>query len=73
MGAEDFSYMLNERPGAYLFLGIGEGPGLITPIMISMTLLHPWRIVFCASCRKSTTFTLGMKVTEMTDAVTATP
>lgn len=25
MGAEDFSYMLNARPGAYLFLGIGEG------------------------------------------------
>ncbi len=24
MGAEDFSYMLNERPGAYLFLGNGE-------------------------------------------------
>ena len=31
MGAEDFSYMLNERPGAYLFLGIGEGPGLHNP------------------------------------------
>ncbi len=26
MGAEDFSYMLQERPGAYLFLGAGEGP-----------------------------------------------
>ena len=26
MGAEDFSYMLEERPGAYLFLGAGEGP-----------------------------------------------
>lgn len=25
MGAEDFSYMLQERPGAYLFLGQGEG------------------------------------------------
>ena len=25
MGAEDFSYMLNERPGAYIFLGNGEG------------------------------------------------
>lgn len=24
MGAEDFAYMLEERPGAYLFLGIGE-------------------------------------------------
>ena len=31
MGAEDFSYMLNERPGAYLFLGTGEGAGLHHP------------------------------------------
>lgn len=31
MGAEDFSYMLQERPGAYLFLGQGEGPGLHHP------------------------------------------
>ncbi len=28
MGAEDFSYMLNVRPGAYVFMGIGEGAGL---------------------------------------------
>jgi len=28
MGAEDFSYMLEQRPGAYLFLGQGEGPGV---------------------------------------------
>lgn len=27
MGAEDFSYMLEARPGAYLFLGIGENEG----------------------------------------------
>jgi amidohydrolase len=26
MGAEDFAYMLNARPGAYLFLGQGDGP-----------------------------------------------
>ncbi len=31
MGAEDFSYMLNERPGAYLFLGQGPGAGLHHP------------------------------------------
>ncbi|MFC7704928.1 M20 aminoacylase family protein [Plastorhodobacter daqingensis] len=31
MGAEDFSYMLEQRPGAYLFLGQGEGPGLHHP------------------------------------------
>ncbi|MCK4712826.1 MAG: M20/M25/M40 family metallo-hydrolase, partial [Marinosulfonomonas sp.] len=28
MGAEDFSYMLEQRPGAYLFLGQGAGPGV---------------------------------------------
>jgi hippurate hydrolase len=28
MGSEDFSYMLQVRPGAYLFMGIGPGAGL---------------------------------------------
>ncbi len=28
MGAEDFSYLLQARPGCYLFLGQGKGPGL---------------------------------------------
>ncbi|TMV55387.1 amidohydrolase, partial [Thioclava sp. BHET1] len=28
MGAEDFSYMLEARPGSYLFLGTGPGAGL---------------------------------------------
>lgn len=28
MGAEDFSYLLEARPGCYLFLGQGDGPGL---------------------------------------------
>ena len=31
MGAEDFAYMLEARPGAYLFLGAGEGAGLHHP------------------------------------------
>ncbi|MGJ8618387.1 MAG: M20 aminoacylase family protein [Sulfitobacter sp.] len=31
MGAEDFSYMLEKRPGAYLFLGQGAGAGLHHP------------------------------------------
>ena len=26
MGAEDFSFMLNERPGAYIFVGNGDTP-----------------------------------------------
>jgi len=31
MGAEDFAYMLNERPGAYLFVGNGDTAGLHHP------------------------------------------
>ncbi|WP_085308928.1 M20 aminoacylase family protein [Planktotalea arctica] len=31
MGAEDFAYMLQQRPGAYLFLGQGESAGLHHP------------------------------------------
>ena len=31
MGAEDFSYMLEKRPGAYLFLGQGDTAGLHHP------------------------------------------
>lgn len=31
MGAEDFSYMLNARPGCYLFLGQGPGAGVHHP------------------------------------------
>jgi amidohydrolase len=31
MGAEDFSYMLEKRPGSYLFLGAGDGAGLHHP------------------------------------------
>jgi amidohydrolase len=31
MGSEDFSYMLQARPGAYLYLGTGPGAGLHHP------------------------------------------
>ncbi len=31
MGAEDFSYMLEERPGAYIFVGNGDSAGLHHP------------------------------------------
>lgn len=31
MAAEDFSYMLNERPGAYIFLGNGDSAALHNP------------------------------------------
>lgn len=31
MGAEDFAFMLQARPGCYIWLGAGEGPGLHHP------------------------------------------
>src|SRR5437764_9705664 len=31
MGAEDFSFMLEERPGAFIFVGNGDGAGLHHP------------------------------------------
>jgi len=31
MGAEDFAHMLNKRPGAYIMIGNGVGPGLHNP------------------------------------------
>ncbi|MEL6204426.1 MAG: M20 aminoacylase family protein [Pseudomonadota bacterium] len=31
MGSEDFSFMLEARPGAFLYLGQGDGPGLHHP------------------------------------------
>ena len=31
MGGEDFSYMLLERPGAFIFLGNGDTAGLHNP------------------------------------------
>jgi amidohydrolase len=31
MGAEDFSYMLEERPGSYIFMGNGDSAGLHHP------------------------------------------
>ena len=31
MGAEDFSYMLQKRPGAFVFIGNGDSAGLHNP------------------------------------------
>ena len=31
MGAEDFSHILRKRPGAFIMLGNGIGPGLHNP------------------------------------------
>ena len=31
MGAEDFSYLVRSRPGAFMFLGQGIGPSLHNP------------------------------------------
>ena len=33
MGSEDFSYLLEARPGAYLYLGTGSGPSLHSALM----------------------------------------
>jgi hippurate hydrolase len=32
MGAEDFSFMLNVRPGAFIFVGNGDSAGLHHPL-----------------------------------------
>ena len=32
MAGEDFSYMLNKRPGAYIMLGNGDGPTVHHPM-----------------------------------------
>jgi hippurate hydrolase len=31
MGGEDFSFMLNARPGAFIFIGNGDSAGLHSP------------------------------------------
>ena len=31
MGSEDFSFMLEERPGAYIFMGNGDSAVLLHP------------------------------------------
>ena len=42
MGSEDFSYMLEEKPGAYIWLGAGESSeSYIVPFMILMTSFYP--------------------------------
>ena len=51
MGAEDFSYMLQERPGSYLFLGQGEGPGLHHPGFNFNDAWGPVRCARRARCR----------------------
>jgi hippurate hydrolase len=48
MGAEDFSYMLEARPGAYLFLGAGPGAGLHHPAFDFNDALAPIGAAFFA-------------------------
>jgi hippurate hydrolase len=48
MGAEDFAYMLEARPGAYLFLGAGPGPGLHHPAFDFNDALAPIGAAFLA-------------------------
>ena len=41
MAGEDFSYMLNQRPGAYIMLGNGDGPTVTTLCIISTMTRSP--------------------------------
>lgn len=48
MGAEDFSYMLEHRPGAYLFIGNGDTAGLHHPGFDFNDETSPWGASFFA-------------------------
>ncbi len=45
MGAEDFSYMLNARPGAFIFVGNGDKRRPASPGLRLQRRHHPDRIV----------------------------
>ena len=49
MGAEDFSFMLNERPGAYIFMGNGDSAGLHHPAYEFNDEAIPYGIAYWAS------------------------
>jgi hippurate hydrolase len=46
MGAEDFSYMLEARPGAFLFIGNGDTAGLHHPEYDFTDAAIPWGIAY---------------------------
>ena len=56
MGAEDFAYMLEARPGAYLFWGRVPARRLHHPkYNFNDESRSGWRVLFCASCRDDAT------------------
>ncbi len=48
MGSEDFSYMLQSRPGAFLFLGQGKGPSVHHPLFDFNDAVAPYGASFFA-------------------------
>ncbi|MET0605572.1 MAG: M20 aminoacylase family protein [Beijerinckiaceae bacterium] len=48
MGAEDFSYMLEERPGAYIFIGNGDTAGVHNPAYDFSDAAIPYGVSFFA-------------------------
>jgi amidohydrolase len=53
MGAEDFSYMLEERPGSYIFMGNGDSAGLHHPAYEFNDMAIPVGIQYWASLVES--------------------
>jgi hippurate hydrolase len=48
MGAEDFSYMLKARPGAFIFIGNGNTAGLHNAAYDFNDAIIPWGISYWA-------------------------
>ena len=51
MGAEDFAFMLNERPGAFIFVGNGDSAGLHHPRLRFQRRDDPGRHVLLGAAR----------------------
>ncbi len=54
MASEDFSFMLETRPGAYIFLGIGEGADLHHPAYDFNDAASPYGVSFWAKLVEAT-------------------
>ena len=55
MGGEDFSFMLQERPGAYAFIGNGDTAGLHHPAYDFNDEILPYGIQFFTGIAKART------------------
>ena len=52
MGGEDFSYMLEARPGAFIFIGNGDSAGLHHPAYDFNDERHPDRLLVLGAARR---------------------